>query len=96
MIEGKISGCSFFKITSEEWKKLEIGTIIELKRDTSNPYDKYAIQAVYGGKQIGWVGKPENKDISEKLDQKQDVTAEITRIFGNPMDRPHIEIQFTW
>ena len=96
MIEGKVTGCSFFNITFDEWKKLEIGTIIELKRDTSNPYDKFAIQAVYNGKQIGWVGRPENKYVSERLDQELDVTAEITRVFGNPMDRPHIELQFSW
>ena len=96
MINGKVTGCSFFNIRLEEWKKLEIGTIIELKRDTSNPYDKFAIQAVYNGKQIGWVGRPENKYVSERLDQESDVTVEITRVFGNPMDRPHIELQFAW
>lgn len=96
MIEGKITGCTFFQIKMREWQELEAGKTITLERDHNNPYDAHAVKAMFNGRQIGWIGKPENEQVAFNLDNNVDVTAEITRVFGDPMDRPHIELQFTW
>ena len=96
MLEGKVAGCTFFKISMEEWTEIKKQQKIKLERDKSNPYDKYAIKVMLGDKQIGWISKPENQEVSNQLDTGVDVEAHITRIFGDPMDRPHIELSFYW
>lgn len=95
-IEGKITGITFFKIPEETWNKLQVGVILTLKRDTDNQYDANAVQILYNRKQIGWVDKQDNAIIASALDKGTIITTTITRIFGTPADRPHLEIEYTW
>lgn len=95
-INTTLNGCMFFKITDEEWQSIEEGTILELERDIENQYDDCAIKVKYHDRQIAWVPKPDNQEISRALDHQEVVDCVVTRIFGTPMDRPHIEVEFNW
>ena len=95
-IQATLNGCTFFKITDEEWQSIEEGTILEVERDIKNQYDGCAVKVKHHDKQIAWVPKPENQEISRALDHGEVVDCVVTRIFGNPQDRPHIEAEFGW
>ena len=95
-IEGKITGITFFNISGETWDKLKTGTLLTLNRDFNNQYDINAIQVLYAREQIGWIEKKDNVKLAALLGQNTLVTTKITRIFGNPVDRPHLEVQYTW
>jgi len=95
-INTALNGCTFFKISDEEWKTLEVGTFLTLERDLENPYDGQAVKVKHHDKQIAWVPKPENQEISRAIDHKANVECIITRVFGNPQDRPRIEADFSW
>lgn len=94
--KGKLTGMTFFKTSEETWNKLQAKTLLTLNRDRQNQYDKNAIQVLYNRKQIAWVAKEDNVLLAPLLDTGTIITTEITRVFGTPYDRPHIEISYTW
>lgn len=95
-INATLNGCTFFKISDDEWQTIKEGTILELERDIVNPYDGCAVKVKHHDKQIAWVPKPENQEISRAIDHKEIVDCIVIRVFGSPKDRPHIEADFSW
>lgn len=93
-MNGIITGCTFFDIPMDVWDKLKVGTILELRRDIKNPYDKNAIKVIFEDKQIGWVDKNNAIKLAPAMDQGTVARAVITRVFGSPKDRPHIEVEY--
>ena len=95
-IKTTLNGCTFFKITDEEWQSIEDGAILEVERDIENPYDGCAVKVNYHNRQIAWIPKPDNQELSRALDHGEVVDCVVTRIFGTPIDRPHIEVELSW
>ena len=63
---------------------IRVGTTVELRRDTNNVYDDRATGVWINNRQIGWIPKSSNADISAVLDYPCDkrITANISRFEG--------------
>lgn len=94
-IEGKITGLTFFNVL-KIWNKLQVGTLLTLKRDINNQYDSNAIQILYNREQIGWVEKKDNVEIALPLEQGIMIITKITRVYGTPTSTPHLEVEYAW
>lgn len=58
-----IAGFSYYEGVIA-FKNLEIGTILSLKREPTNTYDKYAIEIYYKDLKLGYVPKQESRKLS--------------------------------
>lgn len=95
-IKGNVTGCTFFNISMELWKQIKEGEHLNLIRDKDNQYDPYAIKVCKDNVQIGWVTKDICRVLSPVMDENRPVVATITKVFGNPNDRPHIELSYEY
>lgn len=92
MIEAKIVAITFFKPSMEFWETLKEGVRLRLEREPTNPRDKNAIKVIYYGFHFGYIEKDVAMTIAPLMDAGKKFNVKITRVFGNPMDRPHIEL----
>jgi len=65
--EYTITGLSYHNL-EEYLDVIDIGTILSLRRDTANKYDKNATGVFYKNSQIGWVPKAENAALASWVD----------------------------
>ncbi len=92
MIEATVSGMKFTKPPMELWIKLEKDVELKLEREKDNQYDENAIKVMFDDFHLGYVNKETAKHLSPVMDEGTDTEAIITRVFGTPEDRPHIEM----
>jgi len=92
MIPANVVAITFFKPSMDFWNTLKVGLELTLEREPNNPRDKNAIKVVYNGFHFGYVQKEVAMALASLMDTGKTFTAKITRIFGNPFDRPHIEL----
>lgn len=71
------------------WPLLAEGTVLELVREPTNPYDLRAVRVDWHGQKLGYVSRVDNAAVSHLLDQGQLVAAEVValRLSDNPWDR---------
>lgn len=58
-----IAGFSYYE-GAIAFKHLEIGTVLTLKREPTNTYDKHAIEIYYNDLKLGYVPKQESRKLS--------------------------------
>jgi hypothetical protein len=86
MIKATVRGIKFTKPSYELWQELKQGTELELEKEPDNPYDKNAIKVIYKGFHLGYIDK------ESALKMNKPDKALITRVYGTPIFKPHIEI----
>ncbi|MEK7287450.1 MAG: HIRAN domain-containing protein [Elusimicrobiota bacterium] len=59
------------------------GTPLELKRDSQNQYDSYAVSVYYHGKRLGYLKKVCSRDVAKAIERGVVVKAEVRRIVQN-------------
>ncbi len=91
MIPANVVAITFFKPSLELWNELKVNTELTLEREPNNPRDKNAIKVIYKGFHLGYVERDVAVSLAATMDQGQEAKAIITRTFGTPTDRPHIE-----
>jgi len=84
---------TFFKPSLEFWTSLKDGVELTLEREPTNPRDKNAVKVIYNGFHFGYIEKDVAVVLSALMDEGRKTTATITRVFGTPTDRPHIELE---
>lgn len=87
IMEAKISGMKFTKPTNELWSQLKEGVEVILEKEPDNPYDKNAVKVIFDGFHLGYVDKINAKNVTDET------KAIITRVYGTPDYKPHIEIK---
>lgn len=92
MIQATVRGMKFTEPSIELWKQLEEDVELILEREPGNKYDENAVKVVFKDFHLGYVDKKNAEIVSKKLDEGKQVKAVITRVFGMPSYRPHIEI----
>lgn len=92
MIEANVVAITFCKPSLELWGELKVKTELTLEREPTNPRDKNAIKVIYNGFHLGYIEKDVAMGLACTMDQGQHTMAVITRTFGTPTDRPHIEL----
>jgi len=77
--------------------KLKIGNILQLKRQPTNPYDKYAVE-IYSsdGTKLGFVSRAYSKIVSDAIFRKRVIICSITGL-NPPPEEPfkRVKIQIT-
>jgi hypothetical protein len=88
-----IVAITFYKPSLEFWNHLKDGVEVTLEREPTNPRDKNAIKVIYNGFHFGYIEKDVAMALSVIMDKGEKTRAVITRVFGTPTDRPHIELK---
>jgi len=92
MIEANVVAITFYKPSLEFWSHLKNGVEVTLEREPTNPRDKNAIKVLHNGTHFGYLEKEKALLLSPMMDVGRKPQATITRVFGTPTDRPHIEL----
>lgn len=95
MTHADVVAITFCKPSMELWNELKVNAELTLEREPSNPRDKNAIKVIFKGFHLGYVQKEVAVTLAKTMDVGWKPRAVITRIFGNPFDRPHIELIIT-
>ncbi len=61
-------------------KRLKIGAPLQLRRESQNHYDRYAIEVWYDKWKLGYLPLNENKVMAVLMDQGHKLRAQITRL----------------
>lgn len=91
--ESPIAGFQFYSGTAV-WPRLDIGQVVDLVREPWNIHDGDAVAVFYGGAQIGYVPRAENRAVAQLLDRGDKLEARITRLMvaEDPWQRIRIAI----
>lgn len=92
---GKVTGTSYYLGWEAKHGKMNVGDLVGLKRDRTNPYDSRATAVMYEGVQIGWVPKALNHKVAAAIDNSDtELEAVITKVNhqGGFEDRLYITI----
>lgn len=92
VIEADVVAITFCKPSPALWSELKVDAELTLKREPDNPRDKNAIKVIFEGFHLGYVQKEVAINLAKMMDEGSKPKAIIKRIFGNPYDRPHIEL----
>ena len=92
MMEANVVAITFCRPSMELWNELKVKTELTLEREPDNPRDKNAIKVIFKGFHLGYLQKEIVVTLAKTMDEGGKPKAVITRIFGNPFDRPHIEL----
>lgn len=68
LLDISVAGTGYCEQIEDVYPKLEINTILQLRRDPDNPHDEFAIGILYEGIRIGWIPRKLNTVISRLMD----------------------------
>lgn len=78
------------------WPFLQVGESLHLKREPSNPHDRYAVAVWFKNEHLGYVPKRENRTLAQLLDQGERLEATIIRLLDDDNPWRKIRYQITW
>jgi hypothetical protein len=78
------------------WPFLQLGESLRLKREPSNPHDRYAIGVWFKNEHLGYIPKRENRTLARLLDQGERLEASIIRLLDDDNPWRRIRFQVTW
>lgn len=78
------------------WPFLQVGESLHLKREPSNPHDRYAIAVWFRNEHLGYIPKRENRTLAQLLDQGEQLEATIIRLLEDENPWRKIRFQVTW
>ncbi|MES9991233.1 MAG: HIRAN domain-containing protein [Candidatus Thiodiazotropha sp.] len=74
------------------WPFLRVGEPLRLKREPSNPHDRYAIAVWFKNEHLGYIPRHENRTLARLLDQGERLETTIVRLLEE--DNPWRKIRF--
>ena len=78
------------------WPFLQLGETLHLKREPSNPHDRFAIAVWFKNEHLGYIPMRENRTLARLLDQGERLEATIIRLLDDDNPWRRIRFQVTW
>lgn len=91
----KISGISFYD-RQQIIKQINVGDILQLKRDYKNQYDKFAIGIYTNDNHIGWIPKHISQKLAWELDCGLNWVVKVMDITGRDKETQGVNIQLLY
>lgn len=76
--------------------ELKIGDKLTLKREAENPFDKRAVEVYWQGHMLGHIPRNQNAAISQMIDRKETLTANITQLSDEQNPWQKIKLAIYW
>lgn len=93
LLDIAVAGTGYCEQMNDIYPKLKIGTVLQLRRDPQNKYDKQAIGVYYEQTRIGWVPRTMNTIISRLMDAGKAFFCRITTLNEKAADNPWKDIE---
>lgn len=71
---------------------IEAGSLVTLKREPDNRYDKNAVAVYIGGKHVGYIPKAENAELARMIDQTGGMAMDATLVRSRTTAYPQIMV----
>jgi len=78
------------------WPRLAIGDALQLIREPFNPYDSQAVRIDWRGQKLGYVARRDNTAVSQMLDRKVRLTANIAGCSMPPTHGSELVYKLGW
>ncbi|MDQ5877500.1 MAG: hypothetical protein QG592_497 [Pseudomonadota bacterium] len=88
-----LAGSQFYALSSV-WDEIRPGDKLLLTREPDNRHDSNAIRVEYGGRQLGYVPRAENRALAAAMDRGEHIEARVSRLrkAKNPWQRVEFEV----
>lgn len=80
LLDIDVAGTGYCEQINEIYPKLNMGTVLQMRRDPKNKYDEKAIGIYYEQTRIGWVPRTMNAVISRLMDAGKAFFCRITKL----------------
>tara|TARA_R110002096_G_scaffold172484_11_gene346230 strand:- start:4527 stop:4916 length:390 start_codon:yes stop_codon:yes gene_type:complete len=92
--ESPVAGFQYYS-GERLWGLMRLGDLLELQRESSNPYDDRAVVLFWDSYKIGYVPRRDNAAIAQMLDRDVPLQASITKLgdSNDPWDRVKINVR---
>ena len=93
LLDIDVAGTGYCEQMNDIYPKLQIGTVLQMRRDPQNKYDKQAIGVYFEQTRIGWVPRTMNTIISRLMDAGKAFLCRITALNEKAADNPWKDIE---
>lgn len=92
--ESPLAGFQYHR-ASAIWPFLQVGEKLHLRREPSNPHDRYAVAVWFRNEHLGYVPRRENRTLARLMDQGERPEATIIRLLDeeNPWRKIRIRVE---
>ena len=92
--ESPLAGFQYHR-ASAIWPFLRVGEVVHLRREPSNPHDRYAVAVWFKNEHLGYIPRSENRTLARLMDQGQPLEASIARLLDerNPWRKIRIRVE---
>ncbi|MET0069781.1 MAG: HIRAN domain-containing protein [Candidatus Thiodiazotropha sp.] len=78
------------------WPFLRVGEPLHLKREPSNPHDRYAIAVWFRNEHLGYIPRRENRTLARLLDQGEQLETRIVRLLEEENPWRKVRFRVEW
>ena len=77
------------------WPFLRVGESLHLRREPSNPHDRYAVAVWFRNEHLGYIPRRENRTLAKLMDQGERLEASIVRLLDeqNPWRKIRVRVE---
>ncbi len=92
--ESPLAGYQYHR-ASAIWPFLRVGEPLHLRREPSNPHDRYAVAVWFRNEHLGYIPRRENRTLARLMDQGERLEARIVRLLDeqNPWRKIRIRVE---
>ena len=83
LLDTVVAGISYYE-AEKIWNTLSVGQPLRLLREPENPFDKRAIEVYRGKNKLGYIPRRDNSVISQMMDRKKNIMADIVWLKQDP------------
>lgn len=73
----------------------KVNDVLQLERETNNPYDQFAIKVTRSGKFLGYIAAYENITLAMLMDQGVQLEASVSAVAENIEDKKYLDKVFS-
>ncbi|MEW8524506.1 MAG: HIRAN domain-containing protein [Candidatus Thiodiazotropha endolucinida] len=93
--ESPLAGFQYHRAASI-WPFLRVGEHLHLKREPSNPHDRYAVAVWFKNEHLGYIPRRENRTLARLLDQGERLETTIVRLLEEENPWRKIRFRVEW
>ena len=93
--ESPLAGFQYHRAGSI-WPFLRVGEQLRLKREPSNPHDRYAVSVWFKNEHLGYIPRRENRTLARLLDQGEQLETTIIRLLEEENPWRKIRFRVDW